>query len=234
MTSRGFEPPPIKTTALTLRLRPLGHNVSCTQAGYFNLQIIYNCTFSRTIVLSSNHASLVYEVLPYITYCSKILCNYIRRKPIPMFLRRHMLVVGVPTEEGKGGVAHHILLDTMTSYTSSYFVCIWLVARNCIFRLPWDAIQSTARSVVAIVVVHVFHHLPFSKSWPPVTCCSPVEQIHCTLQCYWEREPSDNPLPYWKNPLALSHELMWNISLCGRGMIHPVLAAWHRTASLQP
>eukprot|EP00536_Pseudo-nitzschia_multiseries_P006426 jgi/Psemu1/15183/gm1.15183_g len=29
VTSRGFEPPPIKTTALTLRLRPLGHNVSC-------------------------------------------------------------------------------------------------------------------------------------------------------------------------------------------------------------
>uniref|UniRef100_A0A7S4AW46 Uncharacterized protein n=1 Tax=Pseudo-nitzschia australis TaxID=44445 RepID=A0A7S4AW46_9STRA len=28
MTSRGFEPPPIKTTALTLRLRPLGHNVN--------------------------------------------------------------------------------------------------------------------------------------------------------------------------------------------------------------
>ena len=28
VTSRGFEPPPIKTTALTLRLRPLGHNVN--------------------------------------------------------------------------------------------------------------------------------------------------------------------------------------------------------------
>ena len=27
LTPRGFEPPPMKTTALTLRLRPLGHSV---------------------------------------------------------------------------------------------------------------------------------------------------------------------------------------------------------------
>ena len=34
MTRGGFEPPPMKTTALTLRLRPLGHRVMIISVVY--------------------------------------------------------------------------------------------------------------------------------------------------------------------------------------------------------
>jgi hypothetical protein len=43
MTSVGFEPTPTKTTALTLRLRPLGHDV----AEMNNIRGFYNHFFNR-------------------------------------------------------------------------------------------------------------------------------------------------------------------------------------------
>ena len=45
MMSVGFEPTPMKTTALTLRLRPLGHDILMTSG------IMYICEIVTTIAI---------------------------------------------------------------------------------------------------------------------------------------------------------------------------------------
>ena len=59
MTSVGFEPTPMKTTALTLRLRPLGHDVDVNDdvQDVVN-KIYYHCKISSLI---SNIRDLIHR-----------------------------------------------------------------------------------------------------------------------------------------------------------------------------
>ena len=53
MTSRGFEPPPIKTTALTLRLRQLGHNVRYDLTGNVDTETFYGVVLVLSILIAT-------------------------------------------------------------------------------------------------------------------------------------------------------------------------------------